>query len=249
MVSLKRLIKNGKVFFLAYDQGIEHGPTDFSEKNVNPEDIIRLAKNGPFTGVIFQKGIAEKYNSEIKKAGVPLIVKLNGETKLGDGEPFSRKICSVSEAVRLGAVAVGFTIYIGSAFEGEMLKEFGVIQEEAHKRNLPVVVWIYPRGKSVAGKSKEELMAYATRVGLEIGADIVKVRGVGNGQALKWAIDSAGRAKVVFAGGKKKAETAFLKGIKISVAAGCSGFAIGRNIWQSKNPLELADKIGNIIWS
>lgn len=248
MVSLERLSKKGKAFFLAYDQGIEHGPTDFDNISVNPENIIRLAKDGPFTGVIFQKGIAEKYKSEIKKTGVSLIVKLNGKTKLVNGEPFSRQICSVDEAVRLGAVAVGFTIYIGSVFEGEMLREFGKIQEEAHKKNLPVVVWIYPRGKSIAGKSKEELMAYASRVGLEIGADIVKVRGVGSERDLKWAIDSAGRTKVVFAGGLKMAEAKFLKGLKTSVSAGCFGFAIGRNLWQSKNPLELANKIRDILW-
>jgi len=153
-IKLNKIMRKGKAFFLAYDQGLEHGPTDFNDKNVDPNYIIDIAKKGKYTGIIFQKGIAEKYNSEIKKSKIPLIVKLNGKTNLVKGDPVSIQLCTVKEAIKLGAVAVGYTIYIGSIHENKMLNEFEKIEKEAHSLGMPVVLWIYPRGKSIKGNSK-----------------------------------------------------------------------------------------------
>ena len=205
-LNLRKILKKKKAMFLAYDQGMEHGPTDFNDKNVDPEYIIKIAKEGGFTGLIFQKGVAEKYIDSIKKSKVPLIVKLNGKTNLVNGDPVSLQLCTVDEARELGAKAVGYTLYIGSIHEEEMLSEFVNIQREAHKKGLPVIAWIYPRGKGVKGKKKRDLLAYSTRVGLEIGADIVKIHSHGNKSDLAWAVKSAGKARVVIAGGSKKNE-------------------------------------------
>jgi len=245
---MEKITKNGKALFLAYDQGLEHGPIDFNNKNIDPLYVIKIARQGKYNGIIFQKGIAEKYNKEIKKSKVPLIIKLNGKTSLVKGEPLSKQLCTVSEALKLGASAVGYTIYLGSLYESIMLKEFENIQREAHKKNLPVIAWVYPRGKSIKRKSKDELMAYAARAGLEIGADIIKIHYSGNIRALKWAVKSAGKVKVVIAGGIKINEKTLLKQVKEIISSGAIGLAIGRNIWQSKNPLELTKKIKKIIW-
>lgn len=246
---LNKILKKGKAIFLAYDQGIEHGPVDFNDKNVDPEYIIKIAKQGKFTAVIFQKGIAEKYNKEIRETKIPLIIKLNGKTSLVKGDPISKQLCTVKEAIKLGASAVGYTIYIGSKHESKMLQEFEDIQREAHKNNLPIICWIYPRGEGVKGKSEAELMAYSTRVGLEIGADIIKIHPTGKKKDLKWAIQSAGKAKVVIAGGSKKGEQALLKEVREAMTVGCTGLAIGRNIWQSEDPIKLTNKIKKIIWN
>lgn len=248
MVKLNKILKKGKAIFLAYDQGLEHGPTDFNDKNVDPNYIIEIAKKGGYTGVVFQKGIAEKYSREIKKSKIPLIVKLNGKTNLFKGEPISRQLCTVKEAVKLGADAVGYTIYIGSDYEDEMMQEFSKIDLEAQKAGLPTIVWIYPRGRSVKGKSKKELMAYAARTGLEIGADIIKIQYNGNLEDLKWAVKSAGKTKVVVAGGVKKGKKELLEQVKEIMQAGCIGLAIGRNVWQNKEPLEITRKIKKVIW-
>src|SRR3989338_7776177 len=174
-IKVDRILKKGKALYIAYDQGLEHGPShDFNDKNVDPLYILDIAQKGKFQAIVYQKGIAEKYREEIKKSKIPLIIKLNGKTNLFKGEPISRQICSVSEAITLGASAVGYTIYIGSKYENEMLSEFGKIEEEAHKKGIPVIAWVYPRGKFIKGKSKKDLMAYAARTGLETGADIVK---------------------------------------------------------------------------
>ncbi|MGY4884647.1 MAG: class I fructose-bisphosphate aldolase [Nanobdellota archaeon] len=248
MINLKKITTKGKALFLAYDQGLEHGPTDFNDKNVDPLYIIDIAKKGKYNGLVFQKGIAEKYNKEIKASKIPLIIKLNGKTNLFKGEPIARQLCTVEEAIKLGAKAVGYTIYIGSDYEDEQLQEFENIQREAHKKYLPVIVWIYPRGKSIEDKSKEKLMVYAARTGLEIGADIIKLQYVGKQKDLQWAVKSAGKTKVVVAGGTKKGEKELLNQVKEIMDAGCIGLAIGRNVWQDKKPLEITKKIKKIIW-
>jgi len=249
-VKLSRIMRRGKAMYLAYDQGLEHGPEqDFNDKNVNPLYILDIARKGGFTGVVYQKGIVEKYHKEIKSSGVPLIYKLNGRTKLTKGEPLSAQLATVKEAVKAEASAVGFTIYIGSAFEARMVEQFEKIQREAHAKGLPVVVWIYPRGGKVKNDVSRENMAYAARIGLEIGADIVKLKYGGNVLDLKWAVKSAGRCKVVVAGGTKKRGDAFLKQVKEVMGSGASGIAVGRNVWQAKDPLEISRKVKKVIWS
>jgi len=248
-INLSGIMKGGRAFYLAYDQGMEHGPEEFDNSNVDPLSIIKLAKEGRYNGLILQKGLADKYKKEIAESGVPLILKLNGKTNLYQGEPVSRMLCTVSEAMKLGARAVGYTIYIGSRHESIMLEEFEKILREAHKNKIPVIAWIYPRGKSLKDKSPRDIMAYAARVGLEIDADIVKLKYDGKIDDLKWALKSAGRAKIVVAGGEKVSEDIFIKNIRDSIGAGVSGVAVGRNIWKSKNPLKLSEKARGIVFA
>lgn len=247
-MKLKKITKQGKALFLAYDQGLEHGPSDFNDKNVDPNYIIDIAKKGKYNAVIFQKGIASKYNKEISKAKLNLILKLNGKTNLVKGEPISRQLCTVKEALALGADAVGYTIYVGSKYENIMLSEFENIQREAKRKGLPVIAWIYPRGKSVRNKSGRKLMAYGARIGLEVGADIIKINYNGKKEDLEWAVKSAGKTKIIVAGGIKKDEKTLLRQVKEIMHTGAIGLAIGRNIWQNKNPLVITKKIKKIIW-
>lgn len=243
-IDLKKITTKGKALFLAYDQGLEHGPSDFNDRNADPGYILEIAKKGKFNGVIFQKGVAEKYYDN----SVPLIVKLNGKTSLVKGEPYSPQLCSVKEAIELGAKAVGYTIYVGSRHEARMFSEFEKIQEEAHDKGLPVIVWMYPRGKAVKNELSRDVLAYSARIGLELGADMIKIKYNGNKDDLKWVVKNAGKVKVLIAGGIKKKEKELLDDVKDIMACGCSGLAIGRNVWQSKEPLGLVKKIRKVVF-
>jgi len=250
MVDLSKITRDGKAMFLAYDQGMEHGPKDFDGENVDPNNILDIAVGGNFTAIIFQKGTAEKYYSNTKFVQkIPLILKLNGKTNLvDDPDPYSPLICSVEEALSLDVSAVGYTIYVGSKHEPEMFKEFSKIEKDAHERNIPVIGWMYVRGSGTEGKSIFELSAYAARLGLEMGADIIKIKYPGDLKSLSWAVESAGKTKVVVSGGAKEEEGGFLEMVRTSMQAGAIGMAVGRNIWQSDNPLEVAEKVRKIIW-
>lgn len=250
MVDLTKITRNNKALFLAYDQGMEHGPADFDDNNVDPQKILDIATSGNFTGVIFQKGIAEKYYTNTKFVqNIPLILKLNGKTNLVQNhDPYSPQICSVQEAIEIGAIAVGYTIYIGSSFESKMFAEFSEIERETHSKDIPLIGWMYLKGSGARGKDVKELTAYAARLGLELGADIIKIKYPGDLESLRWAVESAGKTKVVVSGGPKESENDFLNEVETAMRAGCIGMAVGRNIWQSENPLRITDEVKNIIW-
>jgi class I fructose-bisphosphate aldolase len=243
-MSMEVFLHNNRGILLAYDQGLEHGPTDFNERNVDPAFIMELAHTGRFNGVVFQKGLAEKYYDR----RVPLILKVNGKTNLVKGEPVARQICSVEHASELGAKAVGYTIYAGSAHESMMLEEFGRIQEEAHKLKMAAIAWIYPRGEAIKNDTAPEIVAYAARTGLEAGADAVKIKYTGDVESFKWAVKSAGKARVFMSGGPKApTEADFLKQVRGAIDAGAAGLAVGRNVWQSSDPLRMARVLHKLV--
>jgi len=212
--------------------------------------ILKLAYNSGVSAVVLQKGVAEKYykGSQYEKK-VPLIIKLNGKTSFISDEPYSPQICTVEEALKLGASAVGYTVYVGSQRQDLMFKEFAAIEKEAHQRGVPLVGWMYPRGSAVA-KETPEVTAYAARVGLEMGADIVKIKYTGDLGTFRWVVESAGKTKVVMAGGPKaETEKDFLNQVKAAIDAGAIGLAVGRNVWQAKNPKEALEKLKEIIFT
>ncbi len=239
-------LTNGKSMLLAYDQGLEHGPsTDFDDRNVDPSFIMDIATKAGFNGVVFQKGVAERfYNGK-----VPLIVKVNGKTNLVKGEPVSRQVCSVEQAVALGAKGIGYTIYLGSEYESQMLWEFSQVQEQAHKRGLPAIAWIYPRGAGVQNDTSKEIVAYAARAGLELGADAVKIKYSGDSASFSWAVKSAAGVHVFMSGGPKAAtDDAFLEQVRGVIKAGATGVAVGRNVWQNSDPVKMAEQIKSVIF-
>ena len=245
MNRMSKFMRNGKSLILAYDQGLEHGPADFDDNNVDPEYVINIARKGGYDAFACQKGIAESYYGNEK---VPLLLKLNGKTAIYGREPIARQNCSVKYAVKLGAAAVGYTIFIGSEHESTMMAEFGKIQEEAHDHGIPVILWIYPRGEFVKSDITKEVVAWAARTGLELGADAVKVKYTGEIKSFNWAVRSAGKTPIYMAGGPKPAtEEEFLRQARDCMKAGAVGLAVGRNVWQSSDPIRTSKRLNAIV--
>jgi class I fructose-bisphosphate aldolase len=246
-IRIEKLLTNGKALFLAYDQGLEHGPIDFNEHNIDPNYLLYIALNGGFNGVILQKGIAEKYHENYTRK-IPLIVKLNGKTSIPKIFPIAKQLCSVKKAVDLGADAVGYTIFVGSPLEPEIFKNFSKIQEEAHDYGLPVIAWMYPRGRFVTNELNTSILAYSARVGLELGADILKIKYNDKPEEYEWVVKCAGNAKVMAAGGPQIGDLEFLQRARDVIDVGCSGMAIGREIWKHNAPLKMAAAVKSIIF-
>jgi len=234
---------------LAYDQGFEHGPVDFNEKNIDPTYIMNVAREaGVFTGIIFHEGVAARYYDAT--TNIPLVVKLNGRTAYRSGEePYSPLLCTVKRAVELGASGVGYTIYVGSEHEAKMMEEFSKMEDEAHAAGLTVIAWMYPRGKKVEGvENNKETVAYAARLGLELNADMVKVPYVVEPGGMKWVVEAAGKTKVVIQGGGKKEWTELEAEVKSAMNQGVAGLAVGRNVWQAENPAEVARNLSQLVF-
>ena len=247
---------NGAALFLPYDQGLEHGPRDFvaNPAAADPRYLIRLAVEGGFNGIAVQIGVAEKFFWDY--AGeVPLILKINGKTEIPpEAEALSPLHGSVADAVRLGADAVGYTLYSGSPAAAADFAQLRQVREDAHRLGMPLVVWAYPRGSAVDAKGGRDSfyqVDYAARVAAELGADVVKVnfphpdkrtgvpkaydREVSTQDAVSSVVRSAGRTLVLLSGGEKSGDDVMLERSRESMEAGATGLIYGRNIWQREH--------------
>jgi class I fructose-bisphosphate aldolase len=243
------LVRDGKMLILAYDHGLEHGPVDFEDvpESANPEHVFDVATHPAVTSIAVQKGIAEAYYPSYEDE-VSLLAKLNGSSNLWMGEYDSAVNWSVDYAADVGADAVGFTMYAGSNHEVEMAEEFRETQEQARAHDLPVVMWSYPRGQGVKNDKKPEVIAYAARQALELGADVTKIKYPGSEEAMAHAVDVTGRTKVVMSGGSKRSDRAFLRNVKTAIDAGGSGLAVGRNVFQREQPERILDALEQVIF-
>jgi fructose-bisphosphate aldolase, class I len=246
-------LANGTALFLPYDQGLEHGPRDFFANPAagDPAYIVKLAVEGGFNGIAIQIGLAEKFYWDY--AGeVPLILKLNGKTEIpSDADAFSPVNATVAEAVRLGADAVGYTMYVGSPAQERDFAQYLQVRRDAEQFGMPLIVWAYPRGSAIEGKGGTDsfyAVDYAARTASELGADVVKVNfphpekrtGVkpayeaefSSQQAVNAVVRSANRTLVLISGGAKAGDDAMVEKARESMEAGATGLIFGRNIWQ-----------------
>ncbi len=242
------ITRDGSSIILAYDHGIEHGPSDVLENpnGPSPENVFETARSEDVTALAVQKGLAEQYYPNYSD-DVNLLLKLNSTTNLHSNPYFSPQNCSVERAVELGADAVGYTLYAGSQREDEMLQEFGRIQEKAREHDIPVVMWSYPRGPDIEDDQDPEVIQYASRLGLELGADMVKVKYPGSREAAATAADLADRTKVVLSGGAKTGDRSFLATVHNVTSAGFKGLAVGRNVWKRDDPVTYLEALGAIV--
>jgi class I fructose-bisphosphate aldolase len=171
---------NGSLLFLPIDQGMEHGPVDFfpNPPSADPDYQCRLAREGGYSGIVFHVGLAQKYMKAYAGA-VPLVLKLNGKTNIpSDADAFSAQESTVDDAVRLGADAVGYTLYVGSPSQHRDFIQLGHVRAECDRYGMPLIIWSYPRGSAVetkGGRDSIYAVDYAARVADELGADIVKL--------------------------------------------------------------------------
>ena len=247
---------NGALMILPIDQGLEHGPVDFFDNPtaIDTDWIYRLAVEGRFSAIALHIGLAERYHRAY--AGrVPLVLKINGKTNVPpDDDPFSPLTSSVDDAVRLGADAVGYTLYVGSPAQADDIAQCNEVRRECERLGMPLIVWAYPRGSAINSKGGQESLYavdYAARVALEIGADIIKLNQPKRNdataskmpkpydtlkeddlEALRRVVRSAGRCLVLVSGGSKLSDEDTIHKAHIAMQAGCVGLIFGRNMWQ-----------------
>jgi class I fructose-bisphosphate aldolase len=254
------LAGTGKFVILPVDQGFEHGPARSFAPNpagYDPDYHFQLAIDAGCNAYAAPLGSLEA--SADRFAGqVPLILKLNNSDTLAKmDQPVSAVTASVKDAVRLGCVAIGYTIYPGSGARNVMYEELRELVREAKDVGLPTVVWAYPRG---AGLSKEgetaiDVVAYAAQISCQLGAHIVKVKPpkdyVEQAEAkkvfekygiptktmadrIRHVVQSAfnGKRIVIFSGGEAKETDALLEEIRGIAEGGGFGSIMGRNAFQ-----------------
>ncbi|UCG51170.1 MAG: class I fructose-bisphosphate aldolase [Candidatus Latescibacterota bacterium] len=255
-----RLGGTGKLVVLPVDQGFEHGPARSFAVNPPAYDPLYHAElaidagcNAYAAPLGFIDAVASRYAGEL-----PLILKLNSHDSLsGEKDPIPGLTGSVSDALRLGCAAIGFTIYPGSAMWREMYEQLRELAEEAKACGLVVVVWSYPRGTALskAGETGIDIAAYAAQIACQMGAHIVKVKLPSDhieqdaarkvyesedipvstpADRVRHVIQSAfnGKRIVIFSGGSKQSDEAVFEEIRAIRDGGGFGSIIGRNSFQ-----------------
>jgi len=256
-----RLAGTGRFVILPVDQGFEHGPArSFAvnpagyDPNYHFELALAAGCNAYAAPLGFIEAAANRHAGEI-----PLILKMNNHDLLHDEkDPLPAVTASVKDALRLGCVAIGFTIYPGSAFAQTMYQQLREAAEEAKAHGLAVVVWSYPRGSSLTkeGETAIDVSAYAAQIAAQLGAHIIKVKlpsahleqpeakkvyekvGIPIGtlsERVRHVVQSAfdGRRIVIFSGGvKKDDDEAFYSEVRAIRDGGGFGSIIGRNSFQ-----------------
>jgi class I fructose-bisphosphate aldolase len=260
LLNTGRLGGTGKLVILPVDQGFEHGPARSFAKNpdgYDPRYHFRLALDAGCNAYAAPLGFIEAGAAEF--AGeIPLILKLNNSDSLYSGtDPCPALTGSVDEALRLGCVAIGFTIYPASAFRTEMYRQIRDLTEEAKRKGLAVVVWSYPRGSGISkeGETAIDVCAYAAQIAAQLGAHVIKVKPptahIEQGAAKKvyesekikidtladrvrHVVQSAfgGRRIVIFSGGEAKGNDAMFDEVRAIRDGGGFGSIIGRNSFQ-----------------
>ncbi len=260
---------NGTLLLLPVDQGLEHGPVDFfpNPASEDPEFQLRLAREGGYSGIVFHIGLASKYMRDYA-GDVPLVLKLNGKTTIpSDDYALSPQTATVEDAVRLGADAVGYTLYVGSPAQSEDFVQFAAIRDECDRYAMPLIVWSYPRGSAIEEKGgRDALYAvdYAARVADELGADVVKLNvpkcpsdrsampkeyqdivwDASDNEAVteivRRIVKSAGKTLVLFSGGSKLGDDDLMAKAHACMGAGATGLIFGRNMWQREWDTALA---------
>jgi fructose-bisphosphate aldolase, class I len=265
---------NGSLMVLPIDQGLEHGPFNFfvNPASEDPNYQLEMALRGNYSAIAFHYGLAYRYLG--KYAGkVPLILKLNGKTNVpSDDEALSTLVSTVEDACRLGASAIGYTLYVGSPRQADDIKQFQEVRREAERLGMPIVIWAYPRGRDIeakGGKNTPYAIEYAARVACEVGADVVKVNypDVANAagiaktpkpyneqhfeleEACQRIVHAAGKTLLIWSGGAKVNDDELLRCVRVGTAAGGVGTIFGRNMWMRPmdEAVALAGQIADIL--
>lgn len=240
-VRLARITDGGKMVCVPMDHGLSSGPIKGLE---DMELAVKRVEMGGGTAVVVHKGIIKQLEKPPK---LGLIMHLSGSTSLGTTPNWKVRVGSVEEALFLGADAVSVHINIGGENEAEMISKLGAVADECDRWGVPLLAMMYPRGKNIQNSMDPEVVAHVTRIGGELGADIVKTAYTGDPDSFKRVVRGC-PSKVVIAGGPKAGtEREVLEMVVGAMEAGAIGVTFGRNVFQHSNPVAMLRALSMII--
>ncbi len=262
---LKITRDSGRLMLFAGDQKVEHLNSDFYGPGISPDDsepehFFRIASRSKIGIFASQLGLIARYGMDYPN--VPYMVKLNSKTNLvktSQADPISTQWIDVQqveefrESSCLNILGVGYTVYLGSEHEAQMLREAAQLVYEAHRCGLVTVLWMYLRGKAVKDEKDPHLIAGAAGVGATLGTDFAKVNypekaGYESKEIFQEAVLAAGRTKVICSGGENCDAKTFLSRLYDQIhVSGTWGNATGRNIHQK--PVDEAIRMCNAIYA
>lgn len=238
---LKRIFRDdGRTVIVPMDHGVTMGPvTGLANMQETTDRLLR----GGVDAVVLHRGVAKHVDT--KNAG--LIVHLSGVTKLAPDPDNKVQVCSVEEAMRIGADAVSVHVNVGAEQEDIMLVKLGRVADECDRYGVPLLAMMYPRGPKIKNPHAVDVVAHAARLGAELGADIVKTNYTGDVETFKRVVHGCYVPVIIAGGPQVETVREVLQFVHDSIEAGGTGISIGRNVFQHENPTKMVKALSAIV--
>lgn len=244
-IRLERIMNRNtnRTIIVPLDHGVTVGPI---EGLVDMKVTINSIVEGGTNAIILHKGVVRSGHRHSGQ-DIGLIIHLSASTSLGVDPNAKVDVCTVEEAIQLGADAVSIHINLGAETEGDMLRHFGVVSKECTHWGMPLLAMMYTRGKKIQNEYDVKVVKHAARVGAELGADIVKVNYTGNSDSFHEVVQGCPVPVIIAGGEKMETDEEVLNMVKGTIKAGGSGVSFGRNVFQHKDPSEILKKIAKVV--
>ncbi len=244
-VRLERIInrQTGKTVIVPMDHGVTVGPIPGL---IDMKSAVNQVVEGGANAIIEHKGMVRAGHRQSGK-DIGLMIHMSASTSLSPNPTGKVLVCTVEEAIQMGADGVSIQVNLGAPSDDEMLEHFGAVSRRCTKWGMPLLVMLYTRGEKIRNEYDTACVKHAARVGAEIGADIVKVNYTGSPQSFA-EVTAGCPVPVVIAGGEKmESDEDILRMVEGAMQAGAAGVSIGRNVFQHAHPTRMVAAISRVV--
>ena len=244
-IRLERIIDRNshKTVIIPMDHGVTVGPIEgLADMRTTVSNVVRGGANA----ILMHKGIVRAGHRGTGR-DVGLIIHLSGGTCLSPDPNAKELVCTVEEAIKLGADAVSIHINLGAETDKEMLGQFGRVGERCLEWQMPLVTMMYTRGPKIKNEYDLDNVMHAARVGAELGADIVKVVYTGSAESFAKVVRGCPVPVVIAGGAKMDSDEDIFKMVQGALEAGAAGVSIGRNAFQHKSPTKMVQALSKMV--
>ncbi|MHC4068515.1 MAG: 2-amino-3,7-dideoxy-D-threo-hept-6-ulosonate synthase [Planctomycetota bacterium] len=244
-IRLERIIdrNSGRTVIIPMDHGVTVGPIAGLEDMRTT--VSRIVAGGA-NAILMHKGIVRAGHRGAGK-DIGLIIHLSGGTSMSPDPNAKELICTVEEAIRLGADAVSVHINLGAETDREMLGQLGFVAERCLQWQMPLIAMMYTRGPKIKNEFDLNNVKHAARVGAELGADIIKCVYTGSVDSFRQVVEGCPVPVVIAGGEKMDSDEDIFKMVQGALEAGATGLSIGRNAFQHKNPEKIVEALSKIV--
>ena len=244
-IRLERIIDRDsrKTVIIPMDHGVTVGPI---EGLADMRTTIGKVVAGGANAILMHKGIVRAGHRGTGR-DVGLIIHLSGGTSLSPDPNAKELVCTVEEAIKLGADAVSVHINLGAETDKEMLRQLGQISERCLEWQMPLVAMMYTRGPKIQDEYDVQNVKHAARVGAELGADIVKVVYTGTIESFSGVVKGCPVPVVIAGGAKMGSDEEIFKMVDGALQAGAAGVSIGRNAFQHDDPSKMVQALSKMV--
>lgn len=244
-IRLERILDRNsrKTVIIPMDHGVTVGPIGGL---ADMRTTIGKVVAGGANGILMHKGIVRAGHRGTGQ-DVGLIIHLSGGTSLSPDPNAKELVCTVEEAMKLGADAVSVHINLGAETDKEMLRQLGQISERCLEWQMPLVAMMYTRGPKIQDEYDVHKVKHAARVGAELGADIVKVVYTGSVESFAGVVAGCPVPVVIAGGAKMGSDEEIFNMVEGALQAGAAGVSIGRNAFQHDDPTKMVQALSKMV--